>query len=244
MDGAGAGLAELRDDLRRIAVADDPAAWHLDDNSIDAVVALDPHVSAGFLSAALAALRPGGRLIVIARGREPDREFVETLEGAGYTRILVESTLDGERGVLMRGEKPHETADTLARIQVAASQDGALADFSTYGGHYVYLLVRQTPNRPAWALRPGESIIWDGLALAGEPPVLLAFSSLPRAIGFMQPAVINGRVVGINKVARFSREAARGWTLPALLNPPVDLLDSRTVVFIPIDPETAEAPDE
>jgi hypothetical protein len=237
-------MTELRGDLDRRAVGADPVSWRLNANSIDAVVALDPHVSAEFLSAALAALRPGGRLIVVEREREPSRELVETLEEAGYTRILVEPALDGGPGVLMRGEKPHETADTLARIQVAAAQDDALADFSTYSGRYVHLLVRQTPNKPVWALRPGEAITWDAIALDGEPPVLLAFSSLPRAVGFMQPAVMSGRVVGVNKVAKFSREAAQSWTLPALLNPPVDLLDTRSVIYVSMDPETAEAPDE
>lgn len=242
--GAGTLLTELRGDLNLIAVDGDSAAWHLDDNSVDAVVALDPHIGADFLSAALAALRPGGRLIVVEQEREPSRALVETLEQAGYTRILVEPALDGKPGVLMRGEKPHQTADTLARIQVAAAQDDALADFSTYTGRYVHLLVRQTPNKPVWALRPDESLTWVALALAGDPPIFLAFSSLPRAVGFMQPAVVSGRVVGVNKVARFSREVARTWTLAALLNPSVDLLDSHEVVFIPIDPETAEVPDE
>ncbi len=242
--GADAPLTELRGELDRIAVADDPSAWHLDDNSVDAVVAIDPHIGAAFLSTVLAALRPGGRLIVVERSREPSRALVETLEQAGYTRILVEPALDGEAGALVRGEKPHQTADTLARIQVAAAQDDALADFSTYSGRYLHLLVRQMPNKPVWALRPGESLTWVALALAGDPPVLLAFSSLPRAVGFMQPAVVSGRVVGVNKVAKYSRDVVREWTMPALLNPSVDLLDSHAVVFIPIDPETAEAPDE
>src|SRR5262249_6389829 len=146
----------------------------------------------------------------------PGHRLVVTLENAGYTRILVEPLSD-QGGVLMRGEKPHTTPDTMERIRQVAVRD-AESDLSTYSGRYVHLLIQQTPNKPAWKLQPGEKIEWRALALA-QPSVgadetgrvALAFSSLPKAVSFMQPAVVAGAIRGVNKVAKFSRETAQGW---------------------------------
>jgi hypothetical protein len=56
--------------------------------------------------------------------------------------------------------------------------------------------------------------------------------------------VIARRINDVNKVAKFSREVARTWSLPVLLNPTMDTLDGRAVMLVPVDPQTAEAPDE
>ncbi len=58
----------------------------------------------------------------------------------------------------------------------------------------------------------------------------------------MQPAVIAGRIKDVNKVAKFSRATAQDWHV--LINPALDLLDRREVVFVSIDPTLAETPDE
>jgi hypothetical protein len=208
-------------------------------DSIDAVVAYDAALTDDALRSLLVALRPGGRLIAVDPAGEPSAALVKRLESAGYTRILVEEMLPG---VLMRGEKPHVTDDTLARIESVASRDPAQAE---YRGRYLHLLIRQTPNKPVWALKPGEAVAWEAVALAGDgEPLLLAFSSLPKAVAFMQPAVLSGQIKDVNKVAKFSRAAAAegGWKL--LVNPLAEALDNGTLVMIPVDPTLAETPDE
>ena len=214
-----------------------------DADRFDAAVIYDADVDADLLWAALHELRPGGRLIAVDPSGEPSAERVRRLEAAGYTRILVEEMLPV--GVLMRGEKPHVTDDTLARIQSVAVRDMAPAepDQPEFTGRYVHLLVHQTPNKPVWALKPGETVEWRALALADDgDPLLLAFSSLPNAVAFMQPAVVDGRIKDVNKVAKFSRATTQNWRL--LINLPLQALDDREIILVPVDPALAEAPDE
>src|SRR4051794_13881762 len=159
-------------------------------DSFDAVVAYGDPLDDELLRAALRTLRHGGRLIVIDPAGEPNSAQVKRLETAGYTRILVEEL--AETGVLMRGEKPHITDDTLARIQSVAVRDQGMVEFK---GRYVHLLIRQTPNKPVWALKGDETVAWQAVALSdNEGETLLAFSSLPNAVAFMQPAVIAGDI--------------------------------------------------
>jgi hypothetical protein len=237
---AGEVLSGLRGDLEII-----PATSSLDNrpsDSLDAVVAYDLALSQEFLGVALSALRPGGRLVVANPTDAVHERWVALLENAGYTRILVESVFDG---VLIRGEKPHAELSTQARIQQVAARDASHLDLAAYSGRYLYLLIRQTPNKPAWRHASGEPIEWQAVALEnGGAPVLLAFSSLPQAVAFMQPAVMAGHIKDVNKVAKFRRETAHQWTLPLLLNPTVDMLDNGTVTLMPVDPQTAESPDE
>lgn len=232
---AGDCLAQRRADLAVTVGLTNEA------DRFDAVVAYDVFLEDDLLRAALHALRPGGRLIAIDPQGEPSANLVRRLEAAGYTRILVEEMLtDTGVGVLMRGEKPHVTEDTLARIQSVAEHDATGVDFK---GRYVHLLVRQTPNKPVWALQPGEAVEWRALALADDgDPLLLAFSSLPNAVAFMQPAVVKGTIKDVNKVAKFSRMAAQSWRL--WVNPPSDALDGREIVLLAVDPALAETPDE
>ncbi|MBE0691144.1 MAG: hypothetical protein IH587_13575, partial [Anaerolineae bacterium] len=134
---------------------------------------------------------------------------------------------------------------TLARIRVAARHDDLLTDLDGYPGRYLYLLIRQTPNKPVWALRPGEALEWRAAALTIEgQTVLLVFSSLAKAIAFMQPAVLAGHIRDINKVGKFSVQTARAWKLSLLLNPDYALLADHPQTFLAIDPATAEQPDE
>lgn len=234
-------LTGLRADLS-ITVAP-PSLTNITPNSADAVTAYDCPLHPDFLRAALVALRPGGRLVIVNPEGTADAEWVARLEAPGYTRILVEA-LSGN-GVLIRGEKPATTADTLERIQQVAQTDANALDFAHFQGRYVHLLIRQTPHKPTWKLQPGEPLVWEAAARATEPqPTLLVFSSLPKAVGFMQPAVIAGRVRDIHKVAKFSRDTAQNWQYPVLLNPTLDELMNHNLVFVPIDPNTAETPDE
>lgn len=229
----GDALAARRADIAVVSIS-------ADENSVDAVVAYAVALNDALLADLLRALRPGGRLVVIDPQGEASGEHVKRLEAAGYTRILVEELLsDTSVGLLMRGEKPHVTDDTLARVQGVAALDNGVA----FRGRYVHLLIRQMPNKPIWALKPGETVTWQAVAVAdGNAPRLLAFSSLPNAVAFMQPAVVAGTIKDVNKVAKFSRATAQAWTL--LVNPPLEALDGRQIVLVPIDSALAETPDE
>jgi hypothetical protein len=236
-------LLKHRPDLAITPVTGDPATWAVEPASFDAVTAFDAAPDSPLLHAALAALRPGGRLIVMATRGEPDGGQVITLESHGFTRILVETGAECPLpvGVLMRGERPHTTDDTLARVQVAASGDADGQSLSDYRGRFVHLLIRQTPDKPAWKLRADEPLTWEAVTLDGA---LLAFSSLPKAVAFMQPVVLSGTITGVSKVAKFSKQTAQAWPQPVLLNPTPDVLHSGGLGVIPIDPDSAETPDE
>lgn len=180
---------------------------------------------------------------MMATRGEPDGAQVVTLESHGFTRILVETGAECPLpvGVLMRGERPHTTDDTLARVQIGASGDADGQTLADYRGRFVHLLIRQTPDKPAWKLRADEPLTWEAVTLDGA---LLAFSSLPKAVAFMQPVVLTGGIVGVSKVAKFGKHTAQAWPQPVLLNPSPDVIHSGVLGVIPIDPDTAEAPDE
>ncbi|MBZ0297230.1 MAG: hypothetical protein K8L99_32020 [Anaerolineae bacterium] len=247
-DMTGVLLAKQRADLLIQPVARD-VRWNLDADSVDAITAYGASPDADFLAQALNVLRPGGRLIMVDPMGEPDASLVELLEDAGFTRILVEPAYENS-GVLIRGEKPHTEQHTVDRIKQVAAQDqvhqGDDTDpLANYRGRYVHLLVRQMPNKPVWALKPDERIAWEAVALERDhEPVLLAFSSLPKAVAFMQPAVVAGWIKDVNKVPKFSKETAQCWPQRVCLNVTVDALRDETFVTVSVDPTTAEAPDE
>jgi SAM-dependent methyltransferase len=243
-------LCALRRDLDVIALSGSVDSWAdagIAPGGIDAVVAYGYVLNDRFLQAALDAMRPGGRLILVDPRGEVEQAAGERLEAAGYTRILVEVAIECPlpAGVLIRGEKPHTTPNTLERIQQTAVRDADRLDLETYRGRYVHLLVSQSPDKPAWRLEDDEVITWLAVAVQRErQPALLAFSSLPKAVGFMQPAVLAGRITGVNKVGKFRRETASAWSLPVLLNPAVEVLGENPIVLVAVDHTTAEAPDE
>ena len=226
-------------DLDIVKIDGAVADWQLAPLSFDAIAAFYYRPSPDFLGAALAALRPGGRLIVMQPDTKADEDQVVLLETAGYARILVEQT---GTDLLLRGEKPHTETRTLDRVQQVASRD-MVTTLNDYRGRYVHLLIRQSPNKPVWALQPDEMIEWQAVAVRRDDETyLLAFSSLPKAVAFMQPAVINGVIDGVNKVGKFSRETAQTWPLPVLFNPPLETIAGSEIVLWSVDPDTAEAP--
>ncbi|MDZ4764157.1 MAG: hypothetical protein SGI73_06350 [Chloroflexota bacterium] len=249
-DGSlGSQLPYLRADLNVMRRRPDV---DLPDDSADAIIAFAQSLDAETLAAGLRLLRAGGRLIAVDPAGEPDKSYVERLESAGYTRILVEAALDDPAlsdaalGVLMRGEKPHTTDDTLARVRIASDRDAPLRvgadEFAAYSGNYVHVLIRQTPNIPVWARKPDAEIVWEAVFVDGSA---LVFSSLPKAVAFMQQAVLRGQIAGVNKIAKFSAELARlFWTFPARVNADVSILDGRAVTFVRLERQYAEAPDE
>lgn len=235
-------LQKHRPDLAITIVAD--GAWGVAPQSFDAVTAFDEDLRGDLLEAALKALRPGGRLIVMATSGAPDEERVRLLEQYGYTRILVETGAECPLpvGVLMRGERPHVTPDTQQRVRVAADQDENTQTLEGFSGDYLHLLIYQFPNKPVWAMRADEPITWEAVTLDGA---LMAFSSLPKAIAFMQPLILAGKIGGVTKVAKFSKEVARCWGRPVKVNPLADIFGSDTAAgSMAVDPDSAEASDE
>lgn len=218
--------------------------WHYDANQYDAVVAYDTFLSAELLQATLAVMREGGRFILVNPLGSVDEMWVKALENTGYIRILVEPAYEGE-GVLIRGEKAHTTDNTLERVRHVADDDANLLDFARYRGRYVHLLIIQTPNKPVWKLSADDEIKWHAVTIEkGSETHLLAFSSLPKAVSFMQPAVMQGFIQDVNKVGKFSKIVAQKWENPILLNPILSDIDRYNVRLLYINPDTAEAPDE
>ena len=170
--------------------------------------------------------------------------FVAILESADYVRILVQPATEAG-GVLIRGEKPHITANTLERIQTVSTQDDDSVDWSEFRGRYVHLLIRQTPNKPVWKLSPDETIEWQAVTIQQDGNTsLLGYSSLPKCVEFMQSAVMAGWVQDVNKVGKFKKEVIQDLELAILINPTLDDVSAHPATWLPIDPNFAEAPDE
>jgi hypothetical protein len=217
------------------------------------------------LAEALRVLRPGGRLIMVdpSANQSPAKavrelpkgirsavdmmawhlaaqeiggvtpeSIAERLADAGYARILAERVLNGW-GVLSRGEKPYPAGATTAeRVAVGANTEQA-------DGRYIHLLIRQSPNKAVWALTESDVITWGAAAVLQPEPTALAFTSLPKAVAFMQEAVLQGTLEGITKVAKFKKD--KTWDFPIVVNPTAI---EGEVTFIGVDPDEAEAPDE
>lgn len=231
-------LLAARPDMVLTPVSVLPTQWDIAAASVDAVVAWDIHLSETLLHSALRVLRPGGRFIVANPFTPFDEYEGQRLTAAGWVRLLLEP-LDSGRGLLLRGERPHLQPDTQARIEQTAQADADHLTLDTYRGRFVHLLVRQTPNKPVWKLTPDDVITWHTLTDQG---VLLAFTSMPKAVAFMQTGVLNGRVYDVNRIARFRREVVQDW--PLQLNPTFDDLSALPFGRLPINPALAEAPDE
>jgi ubiquinone/menaquinone biosynthesis C-methylase UbiE len=183
----------------------------------------------------------------------PER-IAHLLEVNGFARILAERTLNGW-AILSRGEKPYDaTMSTADRVAIGASDSDNLGilqakELLEIKGRFIHLLIHQTPNIPAWKAKTGE-IKWQAATISiydHDRPIAFAFTSLPKAVSFMQGAVLDGHIQNINKIAKFNKHVASQWDFPVLLNPTLAAFKEFTassVRFVSIDPESAEAPDE
>ncbi len=240
---AGEMVVLVRPDVHITVVSGDISHWQFVENSFDAVVAVEYILNMPFLHAVLPILRHGGRLIIAnSRASLSPTQYGTQLEDAGYIRILIEDALQNPpSGVLMRGEKAHITADTHARIQEVAGAEHEFIPITEYKGRYVHLLIRQTPNKPPWRIDPDEPIQWEAVTINKH---LIAFSSLPKAVGFMQPSVMANKLHQVNKVGKFKPDVVMSWSLPILLNPTMTIWDEGALGFIGVNHAHAEAPDE
>jgi hypothetical protein len=144
-------------------------------------------------------------------------------------------------------------AQTVALDEVSDGLQIVDADglISASRGKFVFLLVRQTPDKPAWDIQPGTQLRWQAAMVSdqGERPFLLAFTSLSKAVEFMQSAVMTGYLYGINKVAKFEKGVARHWSSDMLLNPPFEVLHSADGyavkgIMLDVDPASAVTGEE
>lgn len=232
----GAALSTERPDLAVQVVSVLPDQWPT--GAVDAILGYDVLISEALLRRAWGALRAGGRLIVANPHQPFDEAYGQRLTQAGYVRLLIEP-LETDSGVLLRGERPHTQASTLDRVQVAARADADELALAAYRGRFVHLLVLQSPNKPAWRLTSEDRVTWQAVSSGGR---LLAFTSLPKAVAFMQGAVLADRLQGVNKVAKFRKEVAAQW--PLTLNPTLAALPEEAFQWVEVDPTLAEAPDE
>lgn len=198
----------------------------------DAIVGYAPpdHLAAFFQR-----LRPGGRLILAHPA--PSRLLLAALTAAGFIHCLVESY--GE-ATLYRGERP-PVGSPVERLQTLTASAAQLP-------RSVFLLIQQSPNRPAWKLAPGERLEWHAATVldpATGRPTLLAFSSLVKAVAFMQAAILSSWLTGINKVGKFRAEAAHTWAWPLKLNPEFELVRALTIgPAYEVDAQTAVTGEE
>lgn len=193
--------AELPPELKTIA----PQVADSNLGSLDAIIG---YTAPTALSVWFEQLRPGGRLILVSES-DP-ATLLQSLTEAGFIHCLVETVSDL---TLYRGERPPQ-GNSLERIANLTSP------FSM--SPFIFLLISQTPNKPAWKLTDGEKIHWQAATLLSpqtQQPTLIAFSSLIKAVAFMQPAILAKRIGGVNKIGKFAAHVARGWNQPLTLNP-------------------------
>lgn len=203
------------------------------------------------LEMSLNALRPGGRMILFFPSLDLSLDEVAVvLEEVGFARILTEAL---EGGILARGERPYANGmPTTDRVAIGA-QDAAVGgetqilsgeEILDAPGRYVHLLIKQTPNKPAWKLEPDEVIQWWAAAL-DNPLTVIGFTSLPKAVQLMQSAVMDGTITDVSKIAKFRKYTVARWDFGVLLNPDLETIKrTGSVTLIDIDPTLAEAPDE
>jgi hypothetical protein len=188
-------------------------------------------------------LRPGGRLILLLPGATSDPAegvaWLDALQAGGFIHCLIESLPEG--GWLCRGERPPQAPVAGRLSALAAGGDASRAQALT-------LLVRQTPNKPTWRLDPGERRIWEAATVidpATGAPTLLTFTSLVKAVAFMQPAVLAGFLIGINKTGRFSAESVGAFDVPVIVNPAFeDWRNASPGPLLAVEPALALASEE
>jgi len=209
-----------------------PAEW-LNAQQWDAIVGYAPPDP---LTILVQLLRPGGRLILAHRAGP--QALLAALTAAGLTHCLVESSGDV---TLYRGERPPEGSSVERMQSLAGGGEPRLAP--TLTTPFVFLLIAQTPIKPAWKLAAHDNLEWYAATVldpATGRPELLAFSSLVKAVAFMQPAILANAIGGVNRVGKFRAGVAQTWGLPLRLDPAFD--DLRPFTFGPafsVDPQSA-----
>lgn len=192
-------------------------------------------VEAGECDAALACdlapilgmrLRPGGRAIFLLSGESrPLDALAAILQSAGFTRLLIEPVLDGAY-ILARGEPISDAMERDAELAASNVDLIAIAPGEPLP-RYLFLLVHQEPPSRGWDQPDIALIAWDAVTLrerSSGRTVLLAFSSLVKAVAFMKPVALMGAMSNVNKMPRYRGETVAMWKTPVLLNPAFEVL--------------------
>ncbi|MER3514610.1 MAG: hypothetical protein C4310_09665, partial [Chloroflexota bacterium] len=130
-------------------------------------------------------------------------------------------------GLIGRGEK-----GTLA---VQQSTGTSRPSYQAPHPLYLHLLITQKPNRPPWEKVSEEEIRWEAQVATERETgqdVLLAFTSLVKAVAFMQPAILAGLIHDVNQMGKFRRETVEAWGRPVLVNPALDDLQGATSRYV------------
>jgi SAM-dependent methyltransferase len=224
-------------------------------NSVDAVsiygMVTQTSAETRIFSEALRVLRPGGRFLALTPSLSNNpQHYANLLIDNGFARVLSEVLA---AGIFFRGEKPYAAAlSTAERIAVAATTTDAAEvlqghQLTDVRGRYLHLLIKETPNVPVWRRSPDDMLTWHTpvFETPTHPQLVVAFTSLPKAVAFMQRAVLDGVVQDVNKIAKFRKDIAAEWPFSVLLNPDIDAVGTlQTVHDSELDPHTAESPDE
>lgn len=187
----------------------------------------DACVASELASIGRVTLRAGGRALFLLKNEtRPLSALSASLEQAGLIHILVEALSDD--WVLARGERPPRAANPATRLaRVAALGDELTLLSGEELPRFVHLLVHQEPDARGWEQSDLALLTWDALTLrdtSTSQTVLLGFSSLTKAVAFMQAAVLAAALVGINKLPRFRGDTIAGWHVTLLLNPAFETL--------------------
>ena len=184
-----------------------------------------------FAPEAASILRPNGRAIFLVPNTTDvaPEAVVQTLTAAGLVRILMEAVLD-DAYLLARGERPTEHAHPTARIAAIAQlapNASEVVEATEIAQQYrsLHLLVRQNPPMRGWTAE--SDFTWQAITVRdtqADRVVLLAFTSLVKAVAFMQPAVIAGVMSNVNKLPRYETELLIKWNLPLIVNPTFEAL--------------------
>ncbi len=199
-----------------------------DDRPIDGVLASE----LSFAPKAVSVLRPNGRAIFLVPNTvdiSPEA-VIQTLTEAGLVRILIEAVLD-DAYLLARGERPTEHARPTARIAAIAQLTAnaiEVTEAAEIAKQYqsLHLLVRQDPPTRGWTDAQPD-LTWQAITVRDtqiDRVVLLAFTSLTKAVAFMQPAVIAGAISNVNKLPRYEMDQFLKWNLPLIVNPTFEAL--------------------
>jgi len=175
----------------------------------------------------------------------PELAYVElAARGRAARRLVTGHRADGQSTVLLDAAAPNVrqrqagNASTLLWVtdetpaRVSGGEDRAAREIGV------------PPPRRGTIFRLAEFPPGVGGEVRDNETVLLAFSSLPKAVEFMQPAVLAGHILDVNKVAKFAWGVVQALPYPIMLNPSDEIFDTQPVVFVAVDPATAEAPDE
>ena len=206
---------------------------------VDATVASD----LAHLPAAVASLRPNGRAIFLIPNAEgvTTESIVEALASNGLKRILAESVLD-HSFILARGERPTDQLRTTDRMASIAQVHPLIELFAPIDAaqrySHLHLLVKQQPPSRGWDdMQPGTT--WEAITAhdaQSNQSVLIAFTSLVKAVAFMQPAVLAGAIHDVNKLPRFETARMIGWSHALLINPTFEALrDAWRPTDVPVE---------